>query len=179
MVTHNWASIMPIYFIIVPALKSPRRLTLELTKQRRFSLATLRILYFHFVSEWMRYDRGTMKRYYTFCQMVFTSFQLGFNIIQFISSIGEYFNKLQLGFINFPKWLSKVIKTFKQCFIFNNPNIFSSIAKCFQQLNFWFKQFSLLLFNNCKCFQHSTKQLINLQNVILYLQYLSVIKWFM
>ena len=103
---------------------------------------------------------------YTFCQLLFTSLQLGFNIIQSISSIGECFNNLQLGFINFPKQINKVMKTFKQCFIFNNLHIFSSIAKCFQQFNFWFKQFSSLSFTNCKCFQHSTKQLNNLQNVI-------------
>ena len=120
---------------------------------------------------------------YTFCQLLFNSLQLGFNNIQSISTIAEYFNKLQLGFINFPKWLNKVMKTFKQCFIFNNLNIFSSIAKCFQQLTFWFKQFSLLLFNNCKCFQHSAKQLNNLQNIIptifRVLKYLckSMLKW--
>ena len=42
--------------------------------------------------------------------IAFYSLQLGFNNIQSISAIAEYFNKLQLGFINFPKLLNKVMK---------------------------------------------------------------------
>ena len=52
-------------------------------------------------------------------------------------NIGEYINKLQLGFINFPKLISKVMKTFKHFAIFNNLDFFSWIAKCCQQLSFW------------------------------------------
>ena len=108
-----------------------------------------------------------------FVNCLFNSLQLGSSIIQSISRIGEYFNKLKLGFSNFPKRISKVMKTFQHYFIFNNLNFFSPIAKSFQQFCFRFKQFSfrfkefcLLLFLNCKCFQHSRKQLYNLQNVI-------------
>ena len=103
---------------------------------------------------------------YTFSQWLFTSLQLSLNISQSISSISEHFNKLKLGFINFPKRISKVVKTFKHYFIFNNLHLFSPIAKSFQQFNFWFKQFCFLLFNNCKYFEHSTKQLNNLEIVI-------------
>ena len=40
---------------------------------------------------------------YTFCQLLCNSLQLGFNIFQSISSIGEHFDKLKSGFINFLK----------------------------------------------------------------------------
>ena len=99
---------------------------------------------------------------YSFCQLFFTSLQLGFNIIQSISSIGEHFSKLKLGFINFPKRINKVMKTFQHNFIFNDLDLFSPIVKCLQQFSFWLKQFCFFLFNNCKCFQHSIKQLNNL-----------------
>ena len=58
------------------------------------------------------------------------------------------------------------MKTFQHYFIFSNLQFFSPIARYFQQFIFWFKEFCLFLFNNFKCFQHSTKQLNNLQNII-------------
>ena len=62
---------------------------------------------------------------------------------------------MKLGFINFLKCINKVLKTFKHCFLFNNLNFFFIIRQMPSKFDFWIEQFHLILFNNCKCFQHS------------------------
>ena len=52
-------------------------------------------------SNFFKIDKRPKK--YIVCQFILTSWQHGFNNIQSISSIGQYFNKLPFGFINFSK----------------------------------------------------------------------------
>ena len=85
----------------------------------------------------------------------YTFFPFDFQLLSTFSTFHQSanFSQTVMWLISFPKWKTyKVIKMFQHYFMLNNLNFISSIIKCFQQFSFWFKQFCLLLLNNCKWF---------------------------